>query len=163
MALKNTLLIKESSSELKFLFCNNPVHLHSRIQMLYLIQSNVTDSTNDLSQKLVVTTRAIQHWKKAYAQGGIEQLLRYERRKHKTNGIITPAINDLIVEKLSSPSSAFTSYIDLQQWLKENYLPTVSYRVVNHHAHTKLKAPLKVVRKSHIKKNATAIDDFKKV
>jgi hypothetical protein len=38
--------------------------------MLYLIQSNVTDSTNDLSQKLLVTMRAIQHWKKAYAQGG---------------------------------------------------------------------------------------------
>lgn len=163
MALKNTLLIKESSAELKSLFRNHPVHLHSRIQMLYLIQSNVTDSTNDLSQKLLVTTRAIQHWKKAYAQGGIEQLLSYERGRHKTNGIITPAINDLIVEKLSSPSSAFTSYIDLQQWLKENYLPTVSYRVVHHHDHTKLKASLKVACKSHIKKNATAIDDFKKV
>jgi hypothetical protein len=163
MAIRRQLLIQESSADLKVLFRKHPVHLHSRIQMLYLIQTKQADSTNDLSQKLLVTTRAIQHWKKAYAQGGIAQLLLYERGKYKSNGAITPAINALIVEKLSSPSNAFTSYIDLQQWLQENHLPTVSYRVVHHHAHIKLKASLKVARKSHIKKDAKAVEDFKKV
>lgn len=163
MALKSHLSIQENLIELKHLFRKHPVHLHSRIQMLYLIQSKVTDSTNDLSERLLVTTRAIQHWKKAYSQGGIEQLLCYERGKNKSNGIITPAINQLIVEKLSSSSTAFTSYIALQEWLQENHLPTVSYRVVHHHAHSKLKASLKVARKSHIKKDATAVEDFKKI
>jgi len=51
----------------------------------------------------------------------------------------------------------------LQQWLQQNHLPTVSYRVVHHHAHNKLKASLKVARKSHIKKDAAAVEDFKKV
>lgn len=163
MAQKSQLSVQESSASLRHLFRTHPVHLHPRIQMLYLIQNKITDSTNDLSAKLLVTTRAIQHWKKAYAQGGIKQLLCYERGKHKSNGVITPAINNLIVEKLSSPDAAFTSYIDLQQWLQENHLPTVSYRVVHHHAHTKLNASLKVARKSHIKKDATAVEDFKKV
>lgn len=87
----------------------------------------------------------------------------YERGKHKSNGIITPAINEQIVEQLSSPTSAFTSYIDLQQWLQENHLPTVSYRVVHHHAHTKLKVSLKLARKSHIKKDDKAVEVFKKL
>jgi hypothetical protein len=90
-------------------------------------------------------------------------LLSYKRGKQKSNGIITPAINELIVKKLSSPNASFTSYIDFQQWLQENYLPTVSYRVVHHHAHTKLKASLKVARKSHIKKDEKAVEGFKKI
>lgn len=163
MALKKRLTITESQLDLKHLFHKHPVHLHARIQMLYLIKSGVTDSTNVLAEKLLVSTRAIQHWKKEYVQGGINQLLSYERGKHKSNGIITPAINDLIVEKLSSPITAFTSYIDLQQWLQENHLPTVSYRVVHRHAHDKLKASLKVARKSHIKKDEVAVENFKKV
>jgi hypothetical protein len=163
MAIRCQLLIQESSADLKSLFRKHPVHLHPRIHMLYLIKSEIMDSTNDLSEKLLVSTRSIQHWKKAYAQGGIAQLLIYERGKHKSNGIITPSINELIIEKLSSPSTAFTSYIDLQQWLQENHLPTVSYRVVHHHAHSKLHASLKVARKSHIKKDAVAVEHFKKV
>src|ERR1700740_1035182 len=100
MALRRQLLIQESCTDLKLLFRKHPVHLHPRIQMLYLIKSAAMDSTNDLSEKLLVSTWAIQHWKKAYAEGGIAQLLVYERGKHKSNGIITPTINELIVEKL---------------------------------------------------------------
>lgn len=163
MASKTILSIRENLSELKQLFHKCPVHLHGRIQMLYLLKSNVTDSTNALSEKLLVTTRAIQHWKKAYLQGGINHLLSYERGKHKSNGIITPAINALIVEKLSSPTDAFTSYLDLQKWLQDNHLPKVTYRVVHHHTHVKLKASLKVARKSHIKKDEVAVEGFKKL
>ena len=162
MAIRRQLLIQESSSDLKLLFRKHPVHLHPRIHMLYLIKSEVTNSSNTLSEKLLVSTRAIQHWKKAYAQGGIAQLLVYERGKFKSNGIITPAINGLIVEKLSSPTAAFSSYIDLQQWLQQHHLPTVSYRVVHHHAHSKLKASLKVARKSHIKKMQWLLSILKK-
>jgi hypothetical protein len=50
MALKSQLSIQESIADLKHLFRRHPVHLHSRNQMLYLIQSRVTDSTNDLSK-----------------------------------------------------------------------------------------------------------------
>ena len=87
----------------------------------------------------------------------------YDKGKHKSNGIITPAISAAIKEQLSSPTSAFTSYIDLQQWLQENHLPTVSYRVVHHHATVKLKASLKVARKSHIKKDEDKVESFKKM
>ena len=163
MALKIKIIVTEDLQELKRLFHKHPVHLHSRIQMLYLIKSGVTDSTKVLCNHLLVGSRAIQRWKNDYLAGGIESLLNYEKGKHKSNGIITPAISTVIKEQLSSPTSGFTSYIDLQQWLQENYLPTVTYRVVHHHATVKLNASLKVARKSHIKKDLEAVDVFKKL
>lgn len=130
--------------------------------MLYYIKSNTTNVTKVLAEKLMVSIPTIQGWKNAYSSGGLENLLKYERGKNKVNGAITPAINKAIVEQLSSPRSAFSNYVDLHQWLKENHLDNVSYRVVHHHAHTKLKASLKVARKSHIKKDALAVELFKK-
>ena len=162
MSSRINLIVTESLQDLKRLYHKHPVHLHGRIQMLYLIKSGITDSTKELSTRLLVVSRVIQRWKNDYLSGGMDNLLSYEKGKHKSNGIITPAISAVIKEQLSSPTSAFTSYIDLQQWLQENHLPTVSYRVVHHHATVKLKASLKVARKSHIKKDLAAVEVFKK-
>lgn len=162
MASKIKLSVTEDLQYLKRLFHKHPVHLHSRIQMLYLIKSGVTDSTKVLCNHLLVGPRAIQRWKNDYLEGGIDLLLSYEKGKNKSNGIITPDISAIIKEQLSSPISGFTSYIALQQWLQENHLPTVSYRVVHYHATVTLNASLKVARKSHIKKDAVAVEDFKK-
>lgn len=162
MAKKILLTIKESTTFLKQLFHKHPHHIHARIQMLYYIQSNTTDVTKALAEKLMVSVPTIQGWKNAYSLGGLENLLKYERGKNKSNGAITPEINKIILEQLSSPTSAFSSYVDLHQWIKENHLENVSYRVVHRHAHTKLKASLKIARKSHIKKDAAVVDLFKK-
>lgn len=163
MPKKITITVSEDLSYLKRLFHQHPAHLHSRIQMLYLIKSDVTNSTKELATRLLVSARTIQCWKGHYLTGGLIGLLNYTRGSYKSNGIITPAISDLIKDQLSSPTSAFTSYKELQQWLQENHLPNVTYRIVNHHAKIKLKASLKVARKSHIKKDETKVEDFKKV
>ena len=163
MAFKIKITVIESLETLKRLFHSHPVHLHSRIQMLYLIKSGVTDSTKELATRLLVDVRTIQCWKGYYLTEGLAELIKYTRGSYKSNGIITPAISDLIKEQLSSPTSAFTSYKGLQQWLQENHLPNVTYRIVNHHAKTNLKASLKVARKSHIKKDEAKVDVFKKV
>ena len=163
MESKIRISVSEDLQDLKRLYRTHPVYLHSRIQMLYLIKSGITDSTQKLSSHLFVVTRVIQRWKNDYLSGGIDKLLNYDKGKNKSNGIITPAISAVIKEQLSSPTSAFTSYIDLHQWLQENHLPTVSYRVVHHHATVKLKASLKVARKSHIKKDENKVEIFKKM
>lgn len=161
MAFRKDISITESTIQLKQLFRSHPIHLQSRIQMLFLIQSNITHSTSKLSERLFVHRRVIQSWKNLYALGGISTLLNYQRGKGK-KGVITPAISEKIKEQLSSPTSAFTSFKQLQQWVQENHLPNVSYRIVNHHAKNKLKASLKVARKSHIKKNPELVEAFKK-
>ena len=162
MASRIKITVTEDLQDLKRLYHKHPAHLHSRIRMLYLIKSGVTESTKVLSGHLMVGSRAIQRWKNDYLVGGIDNLLKYEKGKHKSNGIITPTISAVLKEQLSSPTSGFTSYVDLQQWLQENHLPTVTYRVVHHHATVKLKASLKVARKSHIRKDPSAVENFKK-
>lgn len=163
MAFKIKITVTEELPALKRLFHKHPFHLHSRIQMLYLIKSGFTESTKVLSKHLLVGSRAIQRWKNDYQSGGITKLLTFEKGKHKSNGIISPAISAAIKQQLSSPTSGFTSYIDLQQWVQENHLPTVTYRVVYHHATVKLDASLKVARKSHIRKDPAAVEVFKKL
>lgn len=163
MALRKQITITETVQDLKQLFHKHPNHLHPRIKMLYYLQSNITNKTKDLAEKLLVSISSIQDWKNAYASGGLKELLQYERGQNKSNATITPEVNKIIAEQLSSPTSAFTSYTSLYQWLKENHLENVTYRIVHHHTHTKLKASLKVARKSHIKKDEQAVDDFKKM
>ncbi|MDI9364675.1 MAG: hypothetical protein QM541_06970 [Flavobacterium sp.] len=162
MALKINLVVTEDLALLKRLYHQHPFYLHNRIQMLYLIKSGVTDSTKELATRLLVVNRVIQRWKNAYLSGGIGQLLKYEKGRHKSNGIITPSISAAIKEALSSPTAGITSYIGLHQWVQANHLPNVSYRVVHHHAKVKLGASLKVGRKSHIKRHVADVAIFKK-
>jgi len=77
MASKIKLSVTEDLQYLKRLFHKHPVHLHSRIQMLYLIKSGVTDSTKVLCNHLLVGPKAIQRWKNDYLEGGIDLLLSY--------------------------------------------------------------------------------------
>jgi hypothetical protein len=131
--------------------------------MLYLINSGVTDSTKVLSSHLFTGTRVIQTWKRLYEKDSLKGLLNYQRGKNKSNGSITEPIHAAIREQLSSPTSAFTSYRALHEWVKENHLPEVGYQTVYLHAKVRLKAKLKVARKSHIKKDVATVDGFKKV
>ena len=96
MASKIKITVSEELPELKRLFHKHPVHLHCRIQMLYLIKSGFSDSTKVLSKQLMVGSRAIQRWKNDYLSGGTDKLLKFEKGKNKSNGIITPAISALI-------------------------------------------------------------------
>jgi hypothetical protein len=63
MALKCDLSILENLIELKHQFRKYPGHLIHAF-LLYLFQSKFTDSTTDLSERLLIRTRAIQHRKK---------------------------------------------------------------------------------------------------
>ncbi|MFM6251448.1 MAG: transposase [Dolichospermum sp.] len=162
MAYKTILEVTESDSDLNRLFTKQPLHLKARIKFLQLIKSNNKISTNNLSAVLFVSTRTIQIWKKSYKEGGLKQLLSFAKGTNQNKGAITPAINALILERLSSPTNSFNSFTELHQWLQENHLPNVTYRIVHHHTKYKLGASLKVARKSHIKKDEKQVEVFKK-
>jgi hypothetical protein len=68
-----------------------------------------------------------------------------------------------IENRLHSPKDAFTSYIDLINWITENYMPQgVNYQTINSYVKRKFGAKIKVARKSHINKNDDLVDSFKK-
>jgi hypothetical protein len=64
---------------------------------------------------------------------------------------------------LNSPKDAFTSYIDLIQWITDNYMPQgINYQTINSYVKRNFGAKLKVARKSHINKKQEDSDAFKK-
>jgi transposase len=64
-------------------------------------------------------------------------------------------------EQLSKPQG-FKSYGEIQQWLHEQYGIEIPYKTVHQTVHYKLKAKLKVARPTHIKRDDTAVVEFKK-
>ena len=63
--------------------------------------------------------------------------------------------------KLNQPQG-FKNYGEVQQWLKEEYGLEIHYKTVYQTVHYKLKAKLKVARPTHIKRDDTAVVEFKK-
>jgi len=98
MASRIKITVTEDLQDLKRLYHKHPAHLHSRLRMLYLIKSGVTESTKVLSGHLMVGSRAIQRWKNDYLVGGIDNLLNYEKGKHKSN---TNLLNKSLINSCS--------------------------------------------------------------
>ena len=51
--------------------------------MLFIIQSDITDFSKVLTDRLLAGSRVKQHWKVAYVTGGIEKLFSYQQGKTK--------------------------------------------------------------------------------
>ena len=77
--------------------------------------------------------------------------------------IISKELHLEIQSRLNSPKDAFISYIDLIQWITDNYMPQgIKYQTINSYVKRNFGTKLKVARKSHINKKQEDIDTFKK-
>lgn len=163
MAKSKSISVKESEVELKRLLRQQPIHLRNRVQMLLVLKgSEHTLSKNELSKILKINHNTAQRWRKTYCEKGIDALLSDGRVGFKPS-IISNEIHQAIEERLTSPKDAFTSYIDLINWIVENYLPQgINYHTVNKYVKRHFGAKLKVARKSHSKKDENAVEIFKK-
>lgn len=163
MANSKNIIVKESELELKKLLRQQPIHKKNRIQMLLVLKkSQVSLSKIELASILKVNHNTAQKWRKSYFESGIDGLL-FDGRVGFKPSIINSEIHQAIEKKLTSPKEAFTSYIDLINWIVENYIPNgINYHTVNKYVKRHFGAKLKVSRKSHIKKDLNAVDTFKK-
>lgn len=163
MANSKNIIVTESEIELKKLMRQQPVHLKNRVQMLLVLKrSEHSLSKNELAAILKVNHNTAQSWRKTYSEKGINALLTDGRIGFKPS-IITSEIHQAIEQRLTSPKDAFTSYVDLIKWIEDNYLPTgINYHTVNKYVKRHFGAKLKVARKSHVKKDQQAVEDFKK-
>lgn len=163
MAKSKSISVKESEVELKRLLRQQPIHLKNRVQMLLVLKrSEYSLSKNELSNILKINHNTAQRWRKTYCDHGIDALLSDGRVGFKPS-IINNEIHQAIEQKLTSPKDAFTSYIDLINWIVENYLPQgINYHTVNKYIKRHFGAKLKVARKSHSKKDENTVEAFKK-
>jgi transposase len=159
MAKALNIIVKESVKELKTIQRQKPSY-YSRVQMLLLIKEGVIVAKDSLAQSLNVSNKSVQVWRTKYIQGGLDLLLEDNRGGKPAQ--ITEQVHKRLEARLNSSKAGFKSFIEIQQWLKENFGVDMQYHAVNKYIKRKFGARPKVARKSHINKDDNAAALFKK-
>ena len=155
------IFITETADELKQLMhAQQKAKLKERVQALYLLKNERAKTLQDLVDFLGRSKSTIESWLTLYRKQGLLGLLAWNY-----HGGQPPAISESVLTelrgKLNQPQG-FKNYGEVQQWLKEEYGLEIHYKTVYQTVHYKLKAKLKVARPTHLKRDDTAVVEFKK-
>lgn len=154
--------IEESTTELKIIMKRQEtVTNRQKVQALYLLKSGKSQSITDVSELLGVHRITVQRWFKQYSNGGLQALLKLSRSTGRPR-VIRREIVEGISTKLSEDSCEIKSYKELGKWVEENYQTSVKYSTLYKQVHERMKAKLKVPRRSSNKKDESAAIEFKK-
>ena len=131
-----------------------------RIQALYWIKSNLVESVENLAALSRKHRTTVSRWLSSYREGGIETMLDiYKSSGRKPD--IPLEIQQALINELTE-QEGFSSYKEIQIWLYTVHDLDVSHIVVHDTVRYRLKAKLKVPRRSNVKKDANAEVEFKK-
>ena len=152
--------VNQSISELRILQKRHPKK-YKALQLLVLLKQQGDLSKDKLSVLLDSSDKSISIWRNQYLAGGIAALLA-DNRGGKKRGTITVAVHKKLSERLHDPRQGFRSFIEIQQWLLNEFGMDMGYHAVNKYVKRKFGARLKVSRKSHVLKDPAAEAVFKK-
>ena len=163
MSKAKQLHIKENVVDLKRLLANRSITISNRIRMLILIKNNESESFSKqaLGKMLGVSSSSVQIWRKLYEKGGLSLLLEDKRVGFKPS-LITPEEHAKISEKLHDPTNGLRGYVELQDWISEEFDKAIKYNTLLKYCGRNFGSKSKVARKSHVKKNLQAVEDLKK-
>lgn len=151
--------IQESISELKeMLRTEKRMRQRQRLQMLHLFKSGQADTHIKAAGMLAVDRMTIGRWLQTYKKEGVPGLLGIKTRPNRKLSI-PPCILHALKHELENPEG-FSSYT-IQIWLKQKFTLSIPYKTVHGIVRYKLKAKLKVGRKSHVKKDQKKVDEFR--
>lgn len=162
MPKKITTKVLEDLSDLEKKYRSSTTALRrDRLKMLILLKKSNYVYRKALSEKLGRRQATIGDWLRLYETQGLSGFLHI-----KSGGNNTPTISEeakvFIESKLTDSKTTITSYKELQAIIKEDLNEEIPYTALYTHCRRKLKAKLKVSRKSHYKKDPTAEAVFKK-
>lgn len=131
-----------------------------RVQALYLLRSRQVETVQHVATIIGRHRTTIQEWLRRYRSGGLPSLLELPQPTGRPLSIPQWAVERLQAE-LQDPQG-FSSYGEVKLWLEVGLGVQVSYDVVHHLVHDKLKARLKVARPKSNEQDPGAIETFKK-
>jgi transposase len=144
-------LIDETPAELKqLLTAETDAQKHQRLQALYLLQTQQARTRRQVAHLLAVSRNTVGRWLTAYESGGIPRMLTIAKAPGKVPSV-PQAVQEALRHRLAQPEG-FTSYKAIWQWLQHEYGLSMTYKTVHKLVRYRLRAKLKVPRKSHIKK-----------
>jgi len=160
MATAHPVTVNESVEDLKRLYTKAAVHIRPRLKMLQYLSKGIY-AIDALAAKTGASRNAVACWKRTYKTGGLTALCADKRGGDFRSGIDATG-KEKIAAKLSDPKNAFTSFGQAQAWINEELGTDKKYHAINKYLKRNFGARLKVGRKSHVKKDETAVAAFKK-
>ena len=158
-----TFKIKETEAELKKLLKSSNPMIAKRLQVLLVFKKN---QASGISKRLVaeetgVNHNSIQTWRSLYIEGGIKMLMSHSNTGYKPSKI-TDEQEQALREQLNNPRNGMVGFIELLDWFNTNYKTSINYKTFHGFVVRKFKAKIKTARKTHINKDAQAVEEFKK-
>src|ERR671933_49573 len=125
-----------------------------RLHLLVLLKSGHVTSRGQAAAHLALHRNTVAAWLRRYRDGGLEALLTYKEAGAPAGQKTLPmAVFEQLQARLAT-SSGFASYMELQQWLREEFGLDVPYTTLHGIVRYQLKAKLKRPRPSHAKKTS---------
>jgi transposase len=134
----------------------------ARLRAYYLYKTGQVQEYAAIAQQLGYERHAVGRWLQLYEQQGLSASLQINKTGNPKTSVVSQEVLAALRAKLSNPQSYFTSYKQVQQWLKEAHNITLQYSWVHEIVRYQLGAKLKVVRKTNVKKNPAYEEKFKK-
>jgi len=163
MSAPKIILIKESTAEINALLKKASNLIMPRLRMLLEMQKHEKEgiSKRTLAEIVGVNHNSIQTWRSMYIKGGIELLCSHNKKGFRPS-VFNAVEHQAICEKLNDPNNGLRGYKELLIYLEQEFNKVVKYNTLLKYCVKNFKSKIKVARKSHVKKDAFAVDTFKK-
>ncbi len=153
--------ISETIDELKELLKSTAnQEAKERIQALYWLKSEQVKTTAAIATRVGKHRTTVSRWLSSYQKKAIAALLvkgKSSGRKQKLNSSVVESLKQELQEQ-----EGFSSYKEVQTWLKAVHDIEMSYTGVHQIVRYRLRAKLKVPRPTHAKQQPGAVESFKK-
>lgn len=145
--------ITETADELRGrLRMMRDAELRQRLHLLLLIKDQVVVTRKAAAERLLRHRNTISRWLTDYEQGGLDRLLtRKPTGKPPGQRTLPAPIFEALKRRLQS-EEGFSSYVEVQHWLYDEYGLEIPYKTVHQIVRYSLKAKLKRARPVHPKK-----------
>ena len=163
MALPLKITVKESIKELRELQRKNGELISKRLLVLIEFKKHEKTgiSKRDLSKITGINHNSINKWRNIYNEFGIAPLLSHGRIGFKIS-TVTNEEHLKIEAKLNNPQNGIQGYKELLEWVKTDLEKEMKYITLLKYVQRNFGAKVKVARKSHVKKDQSLVEDFKK-
>lgn len=163
MSAPKTFKIKESEGELKKLMKSSHPMIAKRLHSLLVFKRNEDSGVSKrlVADEIGVNHNSIQTWRTLYIKGGIKLLMSHSNTGYKPSKI-TIEQEQALKKQLNNPQNGMVGFIELLDWFNNTFKTEINYKTFHGFVVRKFDAKIKVARKVHIKKDAEAVETFKK-
>jgi len=163
MAQPKIITVKETFSELKALLKKASPLIAPRIRTIIEIKKYEKEgiSRRVLASIIGVDPNSIQTWRTLYCVGGIEAILKHNKKGFKAS-VFTKEEHLSIEKKLKDPKNGLRGYVELLDWVEKEFNKHIKYNTLLKYSIKNFGSKVKVARKSHINKDEEAVKTFKK-